>query len=85
MESKIALVLTLREKIYEQMSQGGGEGGRVVNKLYTGRLLPEIQPILTGMVSSMVSSSFIYFFTYYFFEIPCIRHFRPSYLLRHSP
>ena len=45
MELKIALLLTLREDICEQMSPGGGGWGLgVVNKLYTGRLRPEVQP-----------------------------------------
>ena len=46
MELKIALLLTLREDICEQMSPGGGGVGGLgaVNKLYTGRLRPEVQP-----------------------------------------
>ena len=45
MELKIALLLTLREDICEQMSPGGGGWGLgAVNKLYTGRLRPEVQP-----------------------------------------
>ena len=47
MELKIALLLTLREDICEQMSPGGGGWGGglgAVNKLYTGRLRPEVQP-----------------------------------------
>ena len=48
MELKIALLLTLREDICEQMSPGGrgwGGGLGAVNKLYTGRLRPEVQPL----------------------------------------
>lgn len=40
-----SLLLTLREDICEQMSPGGGGWGLgAVNKLYTGRLRPEVQP-----------------------------------------
>ena len=42
MELKIALLLTLREDICEPMSRGGLGA---VNKLYTGRLRPEVQPL----------------------------------------
>ena len=51
MELKIALLLTLREDICEQMSPGGGEWGLgAVNKLYTGRLRPEVQPLCTPSI-----------------------------------